>query len=216
MRHFMPTLVFGLCAGVLGASLWSWHQAHGRPSQASRSLSTEARPVSAPPEAIVRHKRLRLAELEIFYREAGPRDAPVVLLLHGFPSSSFMFRELLPNLADRYHVIAPDYPGFGESSFPPRDRFRYSFEHLARVLEEFTDRLGMRRYALYIQDYGAPIGLRLALAHPERVSALIVQNGNAYEQGFNPDAWRPLRDYWRDPSPANRERLRGCALPVVS
>jgi pimeloyl-ACP methyl ester carboxylesterase len=212
MLRFLSPLALGLCAGALSSSLWARREP-ADPSPPSISSAADARPMSTPEDAIVHHRRLRLGELGIFYREAGPRDAPVLLLLHGFPSSSFMFRQLLPSLADRYHVIAPDYPGFGESSFPGRDRFRYTFEQLARVLDEFTAALGLRRYALYIQDYGAPVGLRLALAHPERVSALIVQNGNAYEQGFNPDAWQPLRDYWRDPSPANRERLRGWLTP---
>jgi pimeloyl-ACP methyl ester carboxylesterase len=156
----------------------------------------------------VRHRRVRVGELDIFYREAGPAGAPVLLLLHGFPSSSFMFRELLPALADRWRVIAPDYPGFGESSFPAPASFPYTFENLARVLIEFTDAIGLTRYTLYLQDYGAPLGLRLAVARPQRVRALIVQNGNAYREGLS-SAWDPLRAYWQAPTAENRNRLRG-------
>ena len=157
--------------------------------------------------ARVRHHTVAVDDVEIFFREAGPGDAPAVLLMHGFPSSSHMFRHLIPALADRYHVIAPDYPGFGQSSFPDRARFAYTFERLARVMDGFTRALGLEHYALYIQDYGSPVGLRLALAHPERVAVLIVQNGNAYEEGLS-EEWGPLRAYWREPTPANRDRLR--------
>ncbi|MFD7613843.1 alpha/beta fold hydrolase [Streptomyces sp. NPDC059828] len=128
----------------------------------------------------------------IFYREAGPADAPVLLLLHGFPTSSHMFRELIPLLADRYRVIAPDHLGFGRSATPPADAFGYTFERLASLTDEFTEQLGLTRFALYIQDYGAPIGLRLALRHPERVTAIITQNGNAYEEGLGAEAWAPV------------------------
>jgi pimeloyl-ACP methyl ester carboxylesterase len=157
---------------------------------------------------IVEHRTTTIDGLSIFYREAGPRDAPTIILLHGFPSSSFMYRELLPALARRYHVIAPDYPGFGQSAFPSRDQFDYSFQKLTLVMERFIESARIDRYALYIQDYGAPIGLRLALRHPERVSALIVQNGNAYAEGLSP-GWDPLRAYWQQPSPENRLKLRG-------
>ncbi len=155
-----------------------------------------------------RYATVRVDGVDVFYREAGDPAAPTVLLLHGFPASSFMFRELIPQLAGRYHVVAPDYPGFGLSAFPDRGAFPYTFENLARHLDAFTRVLGLRRYALYIQDYGAPIGLRLALAHPERVTALVVQNGNAYAEGLS-DAWGPLRELWRDPSDAHRESVRG-------
>jgi pimeloyl-ACP methyl ester carboxylesterase len=164
--------------------------------------------VAATPASAVRHRKTRVAGLEIFYREAGPTNAPVLLLLHGFPSSSFMFRELMPILAQRYRVIAPDYPGFGLSSFPKRTTFRYTFSGLARVMESFTRALGLSRYALYVQDYGAPIGFRLALMHPERVTALVVQNGNAYVEGFSA-AWDPLKAYWNEPTPRHRDALRG-------
>jgi pimeloyl-ACP methyl ester carboxylesterase len=162
---------------------------------------------AVPPASAVRHRTIRLEGLDIFYREAGPGNAPVLLLLHGFPSSSFMFRELMPILAERYRVIAPDYPGFGLSSFPKRTSFRYTFSELARVVESFTRALGLSRYALYVQDYGAPIGFRLALMHPERVSALVVQNGNAYVEGFSA-AWDPLKAYWQEPTKRRRDALR--------
>jgi pimeloyl-ACP methyl ester carboxylesterase len=155
----------------------------------------------------IHHRYIDVDGLKLFYREAGPVGAPVVLLLHGFPSSSHMFRDLMPLLADRFRLIAPDLPGFGRSELPPRDRFRYSFENLARVIGRFTEVVGLERFAIYIFDYGAPTGLRLALAHPERITAIITQNGNAYEEGLS-DGWNPIRAYWQDASPANRATLR--------
>jgi pimeloyl-ACP methyl ester carboxylesterase len=152
----------------------------------------------------VAHRTAKVGGLDVFYREAGPKDAPAVLLLHGFPTSSQMFRNLIPALADRFRVVAPDYPGFGHSSMPPRDRFAYTFDNLARVVEEFTAQVGLTRYALYVQDYGAPVGYRLASAHPERVTAIVVQNGNAYEEGLANEFWEPLKAYWREPG--NREK----------
>ncbi len=157
---------------------------------------------------VTRHRKVRVGGLDIFYREAGRRDAPALLLLHGFPTSSHMFRHLIPALADRYRVIAPDYPGFGYSDFPEREAFTYSFARLAETIAGFTDATGLSRYALYIQDYGAPVGLRLALLRPERITALITQNGNAYEEGLSA-LWDPLRAYWAEPSPANRAILQG-------
>lgn len=157
---------------------------------------------------IVEHRSIEVNGVRVFYREAGPRHAPTVLLLHGFPSSSFMFRDLIPELADRYHVVAPDYPGFGQSAFPRPTEFAYTFENYARVMDAFVNALGIDRFVLYIQDYGAPIGLRLALLKPERLAGLIVQNGNAYEEGLS-DAWDPLKAYWREPTAAHREKLRG-------
>jgi pimeloyl-ACP methyl ester carboxylesterase len=165
-------------------------------------------PPAADAETIVRHATVNVDGVEIFYRETGPADAPVVLLLHGFPSSSFMFRELLPKLADRWRVVAPDYPGFGASAFPSRERYAYSFANLARSIERFTEVLRLERYAIYIQDYGAPIGLRLALRRPERITALVVQNGNAYAEGLSA-AWDPLKAYWSAPTDQTREQLRG-------
>src|ERR1700744_4813125 len=138
----------------------------------------------------------------IFYREAGAPDAPKLLLLHGFPTSGHMFRDLIPLLADRYHIIAPDLPGFGQSDMPPRSQFKYSFENIAKVIDRFTEVVGFERYAVYVFDYGAPTGLRIALKHPERITAIITQNGNAYVEGLS-EGWNPIRAYWKEPTPAN-------------
>lgn len=163
-----------------------------------------------PQPAKVRHRIVKVGELDIFYREAGPQDAPAILLLHGFPTSSQMFRNLLPALVDKYRVVAPDYPGFGHSSMPPRDKFIYSFDALANVVDAFTAKVGLTKYALYVQDYGAPIGYRLAAAHPERITAIVVQNGNAYDEGLANDFWSPVKEYWKEPaSQAKRDALRG-------
>lgn len=145
--------------------------------------------------------------INIFYREAGPKDAPAILMLHGFPSASHMFRDLIPLLADRFHIIAPDLPGFGQSDMPDRSQFTYTFENVARVIDRFTEVIGLNRFALYVFDYGAPTGFRLAMWHPERITAIISQNGNAYAEGLS-DGWKPIRAYWEDPSPANRAALR--------
>lgn len=152
---------------------------------------------------------------KIFYREAGPKTAPTILLLHGFPTSSHMFRNLIPALSDRYHVVAPDLPGFGFSDAPDRKRFRYTFEHLAKVIDSFAQAIGLDRYAIYIFDYGAPVGLRLALAHPERVTALISQNGNAYEEGLS-QGWNPIQKYWKEPTAENRTALREFLKPEAT
>ena len=159
---------------------------------------------SAP---FVSYNTVEIDGLDIFYREAGDKSKPTVLLLHGFPTSSQMFRNLIPALADRYHVIAPDYPGFGQSSMPTVSEFDYSFDNLASVIEKFTERLGLSKYSLYVQDYGAPVGYRLAVKHPERVQSLIVQNGNAYDEGLR-DFWLPFKAYWRDRSETNANALR--------
>lgn len=145
--------------------------------------------------------------LKLFYREAGEKDAPAILLLHGFPASSHQYRGLIDRLAGKYRVIAPDFPGFGFSDAPIARTFGYTFEHLAEVIESFTDVVGLRRYALYVFDYGAPVGFRLAVSRPERVTALISQNGNAYEEGLS-DGWNPIRAYWQNPTPASRAKLR--------
>lgn len=155
----------------------------------------------------VQYRRQQLGKVDLFYREAGPVDAPVILLLHGFPTSSHMFRDLIADLSDRYRVIAPDLPGFGLTKAPPRGSFDYSFDTLADVVGEFTDAIGLTRYALYIFDYGAPTGLRLAMRHPERVTAIITQNGNAYVEGFS-DEWGPWQTYWREPTAEHREATR--------
>jgi pimeloyl-ACP methyl ester carboxylesterase len=145
--------------------------------------------------------------VEVFYRAAGDPSAPVVLLLHGFPTSSFMFRELIPRLADQFRVIAPDLPGFGFTVIPERRKYTYSFDALADTLEAFTDSLGLNRYAIYVFDYGAPTGFRLAMSHPERITAIVSQNGNAYEEGLG-EAWGPIRKYWSAPSEENRDVIR--------
>jgi pimeloyl-ACP methyl ester carboxylesterase len=161
------------------------------------------------PQTFIR--RVEADGVTVFYREAGPADAPVVLLLHGFPTSSFQYRELIPRLADRFHVIAPDLPGFGFTEVPEKRNYKYSFESLAKTIEAFTDVLNLKKYALYVFDYGAPTGFRLALAHPERVTTIVSQNGNAYEDGLG-DAWAPIRRYWREPTKENREEVRKAAL----
>lgn len=174
-----------------------------------------ARPTAAQrTDTVVHYRTAKVQGLDIFYREAGPKDAPTVLLLHGFPTSSFQFRNLIPVLATRYHVIALDYPGFGNSSAPDRTRFAYTFAHLTNVTEALLDQIGVSRYTMYIQDYGAPVGLRLALRHPDRVTGLIVQNGNAYREGLQ-DFWKPVQALWADPSPAHRDALRTVLTPAL-
>jgi pimeloyl-ACP methyl ester carboxylesterase len=149
--------------------------------------------------------------VRVFYRQAGPVDAPVLLLLHGFPSSSHMFRELMPRLATHYRVVAPDLPGFGFTTVPTERNYQYSFDSLATTAEAFVEALGLKRYALYVFDYGAPVGFRLAVAHPERVTAIVSQNGNAYEEGLS-DAWDPIRRYWAKPTTENRNAVRDALL----
>jgi pimeloyl-ACP methyl ester carboxylesterase len=158
---------------------------------------------------IVPHTTVHRVEADgvsVFYRQAGAADAPVILLLHGFPTSSFMYRELIPRLADRYRVIAPDLPGFGFTEVPEKRGYRYTFDALARTIEAFADAVELKRYALYVFDYGAPTGFRLAMAKPERVTAIVSQNGNAYEEGLG-DAWAPIQRYWREPTAQNREAV---------
>ncbi|MDK4725465.1 alpha/beta fold hydrolase [Rhizobium phaseoli] len=151
---------------------------------------------------------------EIFYREAGDPTKPTLLLLHGFPSSSHMFRDLIPQLADRFHLIAPDIPGFGQSEAPARANFSYTFDNLARVIQRFTEVMGIERFALYAFDIGAPIGFRVAMMYPERITAIISQNGNAYEEGLS-DVWNPIRRYWSEPTDANRDALREIMKPAA-
>jgi pimeloyl-ACP methyl ester carboxylesterase len=166
----------------------------------SQDLSRVAVPVTAV-------RRVEADGIQVFYREAGDPSAPVVLLLHGFPTSSFMFRELIPRLADQYRVIAPDLPGFGFTEVPVERKYTYSFDALAHTIEAFTEAVEIGRHAIYVFDYGAPTGLRLAMTHPERVSAIVSQNGNAYEEGLG-DAWAPIRKYWAEPTAVNREVIR--------
>jgi pimeloyl-ACP methyl ester carboxylesterase len=165
--------------------------------------------------ADVRYRTATIDGVELFYREAGPANAPVIVLLHGFPTSSHMYRNLIPALADRYRVIAPDYPGFGQSAVPDRKTFQYTFARYAGLMDGLLGQLGAKRYALYVQDYGAPVGYRLALRHPERITALIVQNGNAYEEGLK-EFWQPLKAYWASGSKEHREALRGGLTPAAT
>ena len=158
------------------------------------------------------HKTINIDGVEIFYREAGPADAPTILLLHGFPTSSHMFRNLMPALADRYHLIAPDYPGFGNSEQPAMDKFDYTFDNLAVVMGKLVNKLGIKKYSLYLMDYGAPIGFRLASQNPEQITSLIVQNGNAYKEGLK-DFWIPIRKYWKNRTAENAEPLAGFISP---
>jgi pimeloyl-ACP methyl ester carboxylesterase len=163
----------------------------------------------------VTYGKIDVAGTNIFYREAGTQNSDTILLLHGFPSAGHMFRDLIPLLAGRYHLVAPDLPGFGQSDMPPRDKFAYTFANIANVITQFTENLKLGRFAIYIFDYGAPIGLRLALAHPERITAIISQNGNAYEEGLS-DGWNPIRAYWKEPSQANRDALRTLLTPETT
>jgi len=153
--------------------------------------------------------------VEIFYREAGDAQHPTLLLLHEFPTASHMFRNLIPLLADRFHIVAPDLPGFGFSDAPDRAQFKYTFDHLTQVIEHFTETVGLRRYALYVFDYGAPVGFRLALARPDCITAIISQNGNAYEEGLS-DGWNPIQKYWKEPTEANRAALRDFLKPETT
>jgi pimeloyl-ACP methyl ester carboxylesterase len=163
----------------------------------------------------VTYRTVAVDALNVFYREAGAPDAPKLLLLHGFPSASHMFRDLIPLLADRFHLIAPDLPGFGQSDMPARSQFKYTFENIAHVIDRFTERVGFDRFALYVFDYGAPTGFRLAARHPERITAIISQNGNAYEEGLS-EGWSPIRAYWENPSTANRDALRSFLAPQTT
>ncbi|HTL59913.1 MAG TPA: alpha/beta hydrolase [Candidatus Limnocylindrales bacterium] len=164
---------------------------------------------------MTKNQTIKVDGINLFYREAGNPKSPTILLLHGFPTSSHMFRNLIPKLADDYHVVAPDLPGFGFSDSPPRSDFKYTFENLARVIGGFTEEIGLKRFAIYIFDYGAPVGLRLALAHPERISAIISQNGNAYEEGLS-QGWNPIQNYWKEPSASNRAALRDFLKPEAT
>jgi pimeloyl-ACP methyl ester carboxylesterase len=164
---------------------------------------------------MVHHRTTAVDGHRVFYRESGDPGHPAVLLLHGFPSSSYMFRGLIPLLADRYHIVAPDLPGFGFTDSPDRSQFRYTFGNLAKVIEGFTDAIGLGRYAIYVFDYGAPVGLRLALARPDRVTAIISQNGNAYDEGLSA-AWDPIQAYWREPTPEHRGAIRALLTPEAT
>jgi pimeloyl-ACP methyl ester carboxylesterase len=164
---------------------------------------------------VVRYRTVDVDGLEIFFREAGPPDAPALLLLHGFPSSSHMFRDLIPLLADRYHVVAPDYPGFGSSATPPLERFRYTFDRLTDVVEAFTNGLDLRRYVLYMQDYGGPVGFRLATRHPDRVAAMVIQNANAYDEGVTDVLRDVVLRIWAERTPETEAKLRTLFEPAA-
>jgi pimeloyl-ACP methyl ester carboxylesterase len=193
MQAAVPIPAFYRIAAALGLAL-AVHTAHAAPATAA--------------DSVVSYRTVKIDGVNVFYREAGPSNAPTLLLLHGFPTSSQMFRNLIPLLADRYHVIAPDYPGYGQSDMLPLNRFTYSFDNLANVIDKFTEAVGTRRYALYVQDYGAPIGFRLAAAHPERITAIVVQNGNAYDEGLDNEFWKPVKAWWTDKSESNATKLR--------
>ena len=163
----------------------------------------------------VHYRAADIGALKVSYREAGGPNAPTLLLLHGFPTAGHMFRDLIPLLTESFHLVAPDLPGFGQSDLPARDAFRYSFENLANVIDRFTEVIGLKRFAIYIFDYGAPVGLRIAVKHPERISAIVSQNGNAYEEGLS-EGWNPIRAYWEVPSQANRDQLRAFLKPETT
>jgi pimeloyl-ACP methyl ester carboxylesterase len=163
----------------------------------------------------IKYRTADVDGFKIFYREAGPTDAPMLLLLHGFPSAGHMFRDVIPFLADRFYIVAPDLPGFGQSDMPSREKFRYTFDNIAAVIDRFTGIIGFDRFAVYVFDYGAPTGFRLAVRHPERITAIISQNGNAYEEGLS-DGWAPIRAYWQDPSQVNRKALRAFLTPEMT
>ncbi|MGB8868741.1 MAG: alpha/beta hydrolase [Rhodomicrobium sp.] len=163
----------------------------------------------------IKYRSANVDGLKVFYREAGDASMPALLLLHGFPSASHMFRDLIPLLDDRFHIVAPDLPGFGQSDMPGRDEFQYTFDKIAEVIERFTEVLGLDRFAVYVFDYGAPTGFRLALRRPERIAAIISQNGNAYVEGLS-EGWDPIRAYWQEPSQANRDALRKFLAPETT
>jgi pimeloyl-ACP methyl ester carboxylesterase len=200
MRGILPAVL--LAASVLCGA-----------AEAAEPATNVASAVQTVP--VVHYKSATVDGVNVFYREAGPADAPVVLLLHGFPTSSHMFRNLIPLLADRYHVIAPDYPGYGQSDAPDHTAFAYTFAHLTDVVDGLLGQIGAERYAMYVMDYGAPIGYRLALKHPERVSALVVQNGNAYTEGLR-EFWDPIKAYWADKSQEKRDALNVLVTPEIT
>lgn len=165
--------------------------------------------------SIIRYRKARVENIDVFYREAGTPGKPKLLLLHGFPSSSHMFRDLIPLLCNDFHIVAPDLPGFGQTDMPAREGFRYSFDHLAAIIDGLTDAIGFDRYIVYVFDYGAPTGFRLAVKHPERIQGIVTQNGNAYVEGLS-EGWNPIRAYWESPTDANRNALRDMLTPEAT
>lgn len=200
MKGIVVSVVAGLAVGLGNVGLAGGEEGH---APAGRARAVEIESVRE-----VRHRTVEVDGLNIFYREAGPKDGPVLLLLHGFPSSSHHYRELIDLLSDTYRVIAPDYPGFGMSDAPEMGEFEYSFDRFSQVIRGFIDELGLETYTMYVFDYGAPVGYRVAAAAPERVNGLIVQNGNAYEEGLR-EFWDPIKAFWADPNPVNTNALRG-------
>ncbi len=178
-------------------------------------MSDEGEIAKEPLMTKIQYRKASVDGFNVFYREAGRSDAPALLLLHGFPSAGHLFRELIPALSDRFRIVAPDLPGFGQSDMPPRDKFSYTFAGLAEVIERFTEVIGFVRFAIYVFDYGAPTGFRMAVRHPERVTAIISQNGNAYEEGLS-EGWNPIRAYWQDPSEANCTAIRAFLSPETT
>jgi len=176
-------------------------------------MTTRVRPLAVT--TVTHYRMIKVDGINLFYREAGATSAPAVLLLHGFPTSSHMFRNLIPALADSYRLIAPDYPGYGQSDMPDRSKFAYTFDRFGELVDGLLGQLSLTRYAMYVMDYGAPVGWRLALRHPERVTGLIVQNGNAYEEGLK-EFWDPIKAYWADHSEAHREALKGLVTPEAT
>ena len=191
IRGLLGLVVLALAAAALTASPLLAGNSMGAPDESPQT---------------VHYHTVKLDGLDIFYREAGPKNAPTILLLHGFPTSSNMFRNLIPKLATSFHVVAPDYPGFGQSSMPSHTEYAYTFANLSNVVGDLVDKLGLKHYSMYVMDYGAPVGYRLALRYPERVQALIVQNGNAYDEGLL-KFWDPIKKYWADPTPENRQAI---------
>lgn len=204
MKHIVPFVAFAAFATLIASGTSTASFAQGPASQAREATRDSAR---------IRYRTVQIEGVTVFYREAGDPTKPTILLLHGFPTSSHMFRDLMPLLANDYHLVAPDYPGFGNSDAPPVDTFQYTFDHLTDIVEQFTTALKLDKYSLYVQDYGAPIGFRLATRHPERVQAIITQNGNAYDDGLT-RFWKPLQDaYWKAPTAANAKPLLGLLKP---
>ena len=178
-------------------------------------MSFAARSSFAHEPRMTHYRKADVDGLSVFYRESGPADAPALLLLHGFPTASHMFRDLIPLLEDRFHIVAPDMPGFGQSDMPSRDAFHYTFASLAEVIDRFTEVVRLGRYAMYVFDYGSPVGFRIATRHPERITAIISQNGNAYVEGLS-EGWDPIRAYWREQTPAHRDALRSFLSPETT
>jgi pimeloyl-ACP methyl ester carboxylesterase len=198
-----------------GRGLQVFSHASSIPGLASRKGTDQPSPTNKETFTVIHYHTVPVDGLNIFFREAGDPHAPTLLLLHGFPTSSHMYRDLLPLLADRYHLVAPDLPGFGFSDAPERRGFPYTFENLAKVIDRFTEVVGLKRFAIYVFDYGAPVGFRLALAHPDRISAIVSQNGNAYEEGLS-QGWNPIQAYWKEPIEANRAALREFLKPETT